>query len=417
MNRLRSFGSGLVGSVVRIMPLLLVFLLGLIWAYNIAPVWFYDAHPSQLEQSWQDNWVTLINDRYVAGSVDGAELQQLLQAVDAPDEIANRLDLSPGLIDLAKQAAPGAAPAPARGTLLGDIWNVWLQVLIFGCLLLVYQFSRGSAATRMLSQASLWGRMGGRGWPGFLRIPSFQLPRFRLPFRQNSPGSVPSADVSAYGAAASHMTPPSAGAVPARASSRAMMGPLLRQETRYAFGMGEYDESFAIEDEYDNFLGECGAAVTETIGVNDPKAAAIEVWLFDKEDFVRTLTHVFATQHAINDPVLRQRLEPKVADGALLLAQEGVTTVLETRALRLEVRITELVYGRDDLPANSHFDQIGLELQVYHKEGVGVASHIPASIGQEPLSPAAMTEGEGSIAAQAGYYDPFDGTGDFSSVG
>lgn len=418
MNRLRSFGSGLVGSVARIMPHLLVFLLGLIWAYNIAPVWFYDAHPSQLEQSWQDNWVTLINDRYVSGNVDGAEIQQLLQAVDAPDEIATRLDLSPGLIDLAEQAAPGAAPAPARGTFLGDIWNVLMQLVIFGCILLVYQFSRGTVATRMLSRASSLGRMGGLlRWLAFVRLPSFRLLHFRLPFRQKSPESVASADATAYGAVAPNMMPQAEGARPARASSRAMMGPLLRQETRYAFGMGEYDESFAIEDEYDNFLGECGAAVTETIGVNDPKAAAIEVWLFDKEDFVRTLTHVFATQHAINDPVLRQRLEPKVADGALLLAQEGASTVLETRALRLEVRITEMVYGRDDLPPNSHFSQIGLELQVYHKEGVGVPSHIPVSAGQEPLSPAAITEGAGEIAAQGGYYDPFDGTGDFSSVG
>lgn len=413
MNRLRNFGSGLVGSLGRILPLLLVFSLGLLWAYNIAPVRFFDAHPSQLAQSWQDNWVTLINDRYVSGNANSAEIQQLLQAVDEPDEIATRLNLSPGLIDLADQAAPDAALAPVHGTLWGDFWNTLLQAAIFGGVLLLFQFSRGPVATRMLSRQTMGRRFDWLRIPSFLRFPSIRLPRFRLPFRRQGQVATQSAISASYGP--SSMPQESR---PSRVSRRAMMGPLLRQETRYAFGMGEYDESFAIEDEYDNFLGECGAAVTETIGVNDPKAAAIEVWLFDKEDFVRTITHVFATQHVINDPIMRQRLEPKVAEGALLLAQEGAATVLETRALRLEARVTELAYGRDDLPPNSHFSQFGLELQVYRKEGASVPSHSPITAGQGPLSPSPLAERGGDVASQSGgIYDPFDGTGDFSPVG
>lgn len=405
MNRLRNVGSGITGSLGRILPLLLAFLVGLFWAYNIAPVKFYDAHPSQLMQSWQDNWVTLINDRYVSGSADSAELQELLQTVDAPDEIADRLSLSPGLIELAKQAAPDAAQAPVRGSLTKDLWNAAVQVAIFGGILLLLQFGRGPVAGNLARANALSGRFG------WLRIPRIRLPRIRLPFRRNR-RAVPSATPVSMASATM-----SSGARPTRASRRAVVGPLLRQETRYAAGMGEYDESFAIEDEYDNFLGECGAAVTETIGVNDPKAAAIEVWLFDKEDFVRTLTHVFATQHAINDPAMRQRLEPKVAEGALHLAQNGATTVLETRALRLEARITELAYGRDDLPPNSHFAQFGLELQVYRKEGAGITAHPPVAAGQGPLSPTSIAEGFGGGASMGGYVDPFEGTGDFSPVG
>ena len=411
MNRLRNFGSSVTGSLGRILPLLLVFLAGLFWAYNIAPVKFYDAHPSQLAQSWQDNWVTLINDRYVSGSADSAELQQLLKAVDAPDEIADRLSLSPGLIELAEQAAPDAAQAPARGSLVKDIWNAAVQVAIFGAILLLLQFGRGPVAGRMARANAQSGHFGWLRFPR-IRLPGIRLFRIRLPFRRRDRAAVPSAMPMSMAEATM-----SSGARPTRASRRAMVGPLMRQETRYAVGMGEYDESFAIEDEYDNFLGECGAAVTETIGVNDPKAAAIEVWLFDKEDFVRTLTHVFATQHAINDPGMRQRLEPKVAEGALHLAQNGATTVLETRALRLEARITELVYGRDDLPPNSYFAQLGLELQVYRKEGAAIATYPPVAAEHAPISPTSIAEGAGGIASQGGYVDPFDGTGDFSSVG
>ena len=412
MNRFRNLGSGLVGSLGRLLPSLFVFLLGLLWAYNIAPVRFFDAHPSQLAQSWQDNWVTLINDRYVSGNADSAEIQQLLTAVDAPDKIATRLKLSPGLVALAVQAAPEAAPAPVRGSLWSDAWNTLLQVAIFGGILLLFQFGRSPVVARMLSRRRWDNRLGWLQIPGFLRIPSLRLPRLRWPFRRQGRAATPGAVPASYDSSA---MPRESG--PSRVSRQAMMGPLLRQDTRYAFGMGEYDESFAIEDEYDNFLGECGAAVTETIGVNDPKAAAIEVWLFDKEDFVRTITHVFATQHAINDPIMRQRLEPKVAEGALLLAQDGATTLLETRALRLEARITELAYGRDDLPPNSHFSQFGLELLVYRKEGVGIPGHTPVTAGQGPLPPEPVAEGVGDVASHGGIYDPFDGTGDFSPVG
>ena len=405
MNRLRNFSSGVVGSVGRILPIMFAFLVGLIWAYNIAPIQFYDAHPGQLTQSWQDNWVTLINDRYVSGSGDSTQLQQLLQAVDAPDEIAERLRLAPGLVELAKQAAPEAAQAPARGSLMGDLGDMAFQLVLFGAIVLLIQFGRGPVVSQMLRGNALSARLGWLRLPR-LRLPFLRLPRLRLPFRR---GGAALQSVSSIPAEAAAMPPGDARWQ--RASRRAAVGPLLRQETRYIIGMGEYDESFAIEDEYDNFLGECGAAVTETIGVNDPKAAAIEIWLFDKEDFVRTLTHVFATQHAINDPAIRQRLEPKVAEGALLLAQDGATTVLESRALRLEARITELAYGRDDLPPNSHFAQLGLELQVYSKGETGIASHSPIA-SPEPLAPAPLAEG-----GRGSYSDPFEGTGDFSPVG
>jgi hypothetical protein len=69
--------------------------------------------------------------------------------------------------------------------------------------------------------------------------------------------------------------------------------PVTRKMSVFLMGRGQYDDSFEIEDQNDMFLGECGAAIAETIGEGSPtKVAAIEVWLFDKDDFVRTLTGV-----------------------------------------------------------------------------------------------------------------------------
>ena len=91
--------------------------------------------------------------------------------------------------------------------------------------------------------------------------------------------------------------------------------PVSRHISLYTPGRA-YDNSFSIEDANEAFLGECGVAISETIGVGSPeKVTAIEVWLFDKEDFVRTITKVFVSEHAYNDPAIRSKLEPKRRTG------------------------------------------------------------------------------------------------------
>ena len=50
--------------------------------------------------------------------------------------------------------------------------------------------------------------------------------------------------------------------------------------------------------------------VVSAVGDEDQKVAALEVWLFDKND-IKTATKVLMTEHAYNDPNIRARLEPK----------------------------------------------------------------------------------------------------------
>ena len=47
-----------------ILAVVIAFLIGLVWSYAIDPVVFYDSDPRTLGQSWQDEWVRLIADRY-----------------------------------------------------------------------------------------------------------------------------------------------------------------------------------------------------------------------------------------------------------------------------------------------------------------------------------------------------------------
>jgi hypothetical protein len=135
--------------------------------------------------------------------------------------------------------------------------------------------------------------------------------------------------------------------------------------TSYALGNDTYDESFSIETSTGDFLGECGVAISETIGEGDPdKVTAFEVWLFDKND-IRTVTQVLMSEHAYNDPELRDRLAPK---GEAILAQANEPLVLETATLRLEAMVTERIYASAASPANSYFDRLTVELVTRRKE-------------------------------------------------
>ena len=84
--------------------------------------------------------------------------------------------------------------------------------------------------------------------------------------------------------------------------------PLGHWFTTYELGEDTYDESFSIETQMGEFLGECGVGISEMVGVGDPaKVTAFEVWLFDKSD-IRTVTKVLMSEHAYQDEALRARL-------------------------------------------------------------------------------------------------------------
>jgi hypothetical protein len=153
--------------------------------------------------------------------------------------------------------------------------------------------------------------------------------------------------------------------------------PVVRHVSIYSPSRA-YDDSFSIEDatKDDEFLGECGATISETIGTGDPeKVTAIEIWLFDKEDFVRTLTTVLVSEHAYNDPAIRSKLEPK---GELVVAKPGAIAKLETNTLRLHARIVDMAYGSGPLPANSYFEKMTIELQAWRKSPSDVPAAAPA---------------------------------------
>jgi hypothetical protein len=140
--------------------------------------------------------------------------------------------------------------------------------------------------------------------------------------------------------------------------------PVSQFMTTYMQGEDQYDDSFSIDNPVGEFLGECGVGITESIGVGDPKkAAAFEVWLFDKND-IQTVTKVLMSDHVFKDPSMHQKLLSK---GEPILAEPGKRILLETATLQLEARIVDMNYGQGPLPPNSYFERLTFELAVWPK--------------------------------------------------
>lgn len=140
--------------------------------------------------------------------------------------------------------------------------------------------------------------------------------------------------------------------------------PVAQYVTTYVLGDDLFDDSFSIDSQGGEFLGECGVGISETIGVGDPKkVAAFEVWMFDKND-IQTVTKVLMSPHAFNDPSFRAKLESK---GEMFLVDNHKQVMLETQTLQMVVTVVDVQFGQGGLPSDSYFDRLTLELAIWSK--------------------------------------------------
>ena len=138
--------------------------------------------------------------------------------------------------------------------------------------------------------------------------------------------------------------------------------PLAQFVTTYTFGDDAFDSSFSVELESGEFLGECGVGISETIGVGAPnKVTAIEIWLFDKND-IHTVTKMLMSEYAFHDEALRAKLAPK---GESVLVSVGKELKVETKCIRVQARVVEVEYGTGNLPPNSFFEHLTVELAAW----------------------------------------------------
>jgi hypothetical protein len=330
----------LVGGIV------LGLLVGLLIAWVIWPVQYYNATPGNLRSDFQKNYLLWVADQYnMDGDQEQARARLGLEFWDK-DELAATLEKlaeehggqQAVRLRALKELTGGEAPAEG-GEQAGG--------------------TRGSSLFTICGAALLVIACVGGVW--------FLITRMRG--RQARPG---------LAERAAGVTRPY---VPTDEVSWGVEGPpLIQYATTYELGDDHYDPSFSIELENGEFMGECGVGVSETIGVGTPsKVTAFEVWLFDKSD-IRTVTKVLMSDYAWQDEALRTKLAPK---GEPVQTRQGQDIMLETKTLRIRARVAEVAYGMADVPSNSFFEKLTVDLAVWVLPEEGGAS----SVGEIELPP------------------------------
>ena len=311
---------------------------GLFWGYQVDPVVFYDTTPELLHAKYQREYLSMTIDSFLVNSDTALAMERWQSLGPVAQERLNEISLSPGIQDKAAIDAFGAlmnvtAPAsPAEAETANPdaatgTSSIMKYLLILGVILVIAVV--GFFAFRLLRPTISKGADA---------TPAQQAAQLAQDTEQT--------DYAEMGLAT----------------------PITQSMTSYVLGDDLYDESFSIESPAGEFMGEYGVGISDTIGVGDPKrVAALEIWLFDKND-IKTATKVLMSEHAYNDPDIRQRLEAK---GELVVVGPKKQVMLETETLQLLVTVADLEYGSGPLPPSSYFDRTTLELAIWPRSDKG----------------------------------------------
>ncbi len=351
-----------------IILLVLGIFLGMVWAYGCSPTVYYNGSPHQLNPTAREQWVIMAGAAAQRGYYDDTGIRDLLQQVENPSTtIQNAINSasSPTVQQDLQQILPLAGeltgtPAPSNqgffASLMSFVLPIVLVVVVTPILVVVW---------RLLI------------YPNIVAGAIHQV-RMRRNTEYREQRMKEAADRQRI--------------QKAREAEKAMVAevdeelgePVTQKMSIYTKGRN-YDDSFAIEDANDMFLGEFGASIAKSTDDGDP--TAIEVWLFDKEDFTRTLTTILMTPHAFNDPATRAQLEVRVENPAtdLVQIQAGGKFKMETDKIRVQANVTDLAFITDgSAPPNSAIENLTLELSAWQRD-----PDAPPPPGVRPMTTAA----------------------------
>jgi len=384
---------GFLPKLTTVILATVCFAIGMVFAY--ATISFVDGDPRQLEQSWQDQWVISTEARFRAANNQAAaepgNIVNLLAAVDNPQEIVERLGLGNGQFQqLAQQAQEQAPSAPRGGTILSNYVMPIVWIIVFAIIYTLLFF--------------VW---------------SFVI----FPFIRDLTRQEDEEEKAAAAAEIQKIKDIKAQEEAMRAEASSSEGsqlygePVIQKISQYQRGFGKYDDSFNIETEDKTYYGEAGGSIAEQLG--EDGVTAIEVWMFDKDEFTNTPNTILASQHAFNDPAIKSRLEPK---GEVVLAEPGQVIKLETNALYVEAKVTDVQYDPSAEIPNSEFSKVTTQITAWAKNAdtsggggtpsPGGAPPMPTPDFNAPTQPASPV-GSGGQSSPQPPSDPFGGSGGF----
>jgi hypothetical protein len=375
-------------TVVTVVAVILAMLFGLFWGYILNPVQYYDGAPHQLSEAYRDEWIKLVAAAKAANIYNDSDIQRYLEMVEQPGAAVDRLlptsgeslqqalnSLRPLLFDAQGQPLQGRV-APRPGSVISDILGIVGAVVVTFILAVVI-----SPVWRLLIR------------PNFVDpIRERFRPKTEEDFRRQKEVEA----IKERRALEEEMRKQSAAAP----QNNPLGAPLTQRLAIYTKGRG-FDESFAIEDADNVFYGECGASIAKKIG---DEVAALEVWLFDKEDFARQFNKILVSEKAYATPEIRAELEDKVEDPAdVVVMQPGMTVRVQNTRLLMEAKVVDVKPSAT--APNTAFDGVTLQLDAWHKS-LGAAAPAPTPVVAPPPAPVNYTAAQTQPVAPAPVYTP-----------
>ena len=332
MNFVDTLTEKLKNPVVSaIVAVIIGFALGLFWGWKVDPVVYYDTVPELLTAEHQRDYLKMTIDSFLVNSDTALATQRWQNLGEKAPQRLEEISNDPTVQDKAAIAA------------FGKLMNATSPV---------QTGSKEANATKSSSSTLKFLFL----LVGLIAVAAvaYYLIRLLRPNIANRTASTPAQQAAKFSQSTEKTDYAELG----------LATPITQSMTSYVLGDDLYDESFSIESQAGEFMGEYGVGISETIGVGAPKkVTALEIWLFDKND-IKTATKVLMSEHAYNDPNIRQRLEAK---GELVVIDAKKQVMLETETLQLLVTVADLEYGSGPLPPKSYFDRTTLELAVWPK--------------------------------------------------
>lgn len=150
--------------------------------------------------------------------------------------------------------------------------------------------------------------------------------------------------------------------------------PVMQNLAIFAAGRS-FDESYEIELDSGEFLGQSGANISEDVA---PDPVAIDVWLFDIHDSM-TLVKSFITPQGNADPNIRNRvLSTLDSPNDLVVATPDASITIESPKLRLQTKFSTLEIGE-----NGRFSSVKMVMRAWQKD-----AGAPKAAPQMPVMPA-----------------------------
>jgi hypothetical protein len=334
-------------------------LIGLIWAWGIAPTIFYDADVSQLSSSNRDQYLKLVASAYDSNLYSAEVTRELLARVEDPGgNIARLANAATGgtqeavildsVRELANAANPGTPAPQPPGSIeaLVPVLVPFLLVLILTPVIVLLW--------RMLIYPNLV-------QPAMKRVRLMRDAEYR---ENTAREQAEITRLKEMKAAAQKLQGTPAAEGSAGSQYQALYGKPVTTRLSIFNSNTQYDDSFEIEldDTFGNaFLGQCGSGVAEAVA---PDAYAIDIWLFDMAS-QQNVSKLLVTSATPMD--VMNRLRASVTDPAndIVVVTADTRVVLESQTIVLEALLTKPAFD-----ARGCFAGFSMEIRAWQKKAI-----------------------------------------------